>query len=327
MRRTLNILVVLSAALAIVACNDATKPTEEPKQQATSFKATASSTMVATVGTTTISAEELLAEAQRHGVPPTKSAMSSLLQALVDKHAAVDKIKELGLDKDPEFASKYQQLALTTLQAKYQQELSDLMKISEQEVESYYENNLDKFTQPERIRLELIEIASRYGSDPKEAETKAKSIWQQLQDTASDNQVDLFHQLAAKHSDHRASRYRGGDIGYILNKDNERWPKPLVEKAFSMKVGEQAMIESAPGHHYIISVVERLPAYTNTLADSSRKITHILGAQKLQQLKATISAKIREGMPIEIHEARLESLNLDSPLPNRRQGPPGPALN
>ena len=87
---------------------------------------------------------------------------------------------------------------------------------SEAEVLDFYESNKTRFVAPEIVRFKHIFIDTRNLADKQErdkARERAEQIDRELKNGAS------FDELVVKYSDDKASRYKGGDFGYLLRDD------------------------------------------------------------------------------------------------------------
>ena len=300
-RNKLNIAFAMLSVGLVQGCDNANDIHDEPRPS------TAHELPVAMVSGVVITQQRLLAEAYSKGIALSEVNLKKLLGTMIDKQAATQKVETLGLDKDPEFVTKYQQLAYNSLQRQFEADSEDLLDISQTEIAAFYRNNQEKFRKPAKAQLAIIELAPLYGSDPSLLNSKAQSIWDELHQVDVDIRPQLFIKLAEKHSTHRASRYRGGSIGYISELQDQQWPKELINLGLTLPVGEFSEL-SADNKIYIIHVKDRLPETIATLEEATPRIKRILGAQKYQDLQDHISRKIRDGLVIETNSENLKSL-------------------
>lgn len=262
---------------------------------------------VALVSGVVITQQLLMAEALKKGVSLSESNLNKLLNGMIDRHAAVQKIELMELDKNPEFVAKYQQLAYKTLQKEFEVHANKLLSITPKEISNFYAENHKKFIKPPQAQLAIIELASRYGSDPDLLDNRAQSIWDELHQVDSEERRQRFAKLAEKHSTHRASRYRGGDIGYVSMVLSEQWPEELINLGLTLPVGEFSEL-SVNKKIYIVHVKDKRPESIASLEEATPRIKRILGAQKYTELQNYLSEKMREDLAIEVNTDNLKAL-------------------
>jgi parvulin-like peptidyl-prolyl isomerase len=159
------------------------------------------------------------------------------------------------------------------------------------EIEDFYETNKAAFVAPDMVRFQHIFIDTRNLSSKEEREKarqRAEEIYRELRSGAS------FSDLVVKYSDDRASRYKGGDFGYMRRDDQARKQllgREFFEAPFKMKVGEiSGVLSSSIGFH-IIKVTEKIPFKLLGLDDpippqNNSTVRDQISAQLLQRKQA-----------------------------------------
>ncbi len=108
------------------------------------------------------------------------------------------------------------------------------IKISEEELKAYFEENKDILGEPEQVRARHILV---------ETEQQAKEIRNKLE------RGESFEELAKQYSTDEASKANGGDLGYFKRGD---MVAEFEEVAFSLKPGETSQpVKSQFGYHII----------------------------------------------------------------------------
>lgn len=184
-----------------------------------------------------------------------------------------------------------------------------LIKISDDEVKSYYEKNQQLFLTDEKVQIEYVELKmddvaalqevsdemakqqyeSSKGSykidDSKAVENKMASISTKLKNGAS------FSDLAKQYSHDKASSKQGGSLGYITRGIGEEFDKVL----FALKKGEVSkVIKSKEG--FQILKLEDIRAGD----PEERKVSHILiKPEKKQQSFAEVKASIIKDLKLD----------------------------
>lgn len=152
---------------------------------------------------------------------------------------------------------------------------------TDDELKRYYESNLDKFRQPETVKLGLISM---------ESEAKAKEA------LALVKGGEDFGAVAARMSED-SYRVKGGDIGHI---HRGRVLKEIEDVAFSLKSGEMSDLIKAGNTWFIIRVGDRAPERLLSFDDAKDKLKRELEAKGAAELLATWLKDLRQKAKIEI---------------------------
>jgi peptidyl-prolyl cis-trans isomerase D len=130
-------------------------------------------------------------------------------------------------------------------------------KISDADLQQQYNDNIDSYRTPERVKVRhiLIKTQGKPKQDVPKLKAKADDILNQLQHGGD------FADLAKKNSEDPGSATKGGELGWIVKGQTV----PNFEKtAFSLKPGQMSgVIETEYGYH-IIQVEDKQPAHTQT---------------------------------------------------------------
>ena len=148
-------------------------------------------------------------------------------------------------------------------------------KVSDAEIQAYYEGHLKDYTTEETAKARHILIAVPQGASPQvdaAAKAKAEGILKQIRGGAD------FAKLAAENSDDPGSKTQGGDLGTF----GRGKMVPAFEQAvFSMQPGQTSEpVKTSFGYH-IIQTEARNPATVKTLAEVKPEILPILQQQKV----------------------------------------------
>ncbi len=149
----------------------------------------------------------LVAEAVRRGLAGDPEKADLQIAVLEDRYKDSDRWDEVKLRLPQLHEHLLQETKIAGLEA----EIRRVEEPDDQLLASYYESNLDKFTQPERLRLDLLLL----GVEP----WQTSEVWSQARGTAEELYRRLldgtdFAALARRHSTH-ASGQAGGDIGFV----------------------------------------------------------------------------------------------------------------
>lgn len=138
-------------------------------------------------------------------------------------------------------------------------------QISDAQVKQEYQDNIDSYRLPERVRVRhiLIKTQGKPKEDAPKLKMKAEDLLKQLQHGAN------FEELAKKNSEDPGSAEKGGELGWIVRGQTV----PNFEKtAFSLKPGDlSGVIETEYGYH-IIQVEDKQEARTQSFDDVKGQI-------------------------------------------------------
>lgn len=268
-RRNLAVLWILAFALAASGCG------RKGAEDSTGKNRGPSAGTLAQVDDAELREEDL-----RQLIPPDyrESITGSEIRAILDRWIAVQLLYQRavadGLEQDPDVAETLQQTRRQILADEYlQRELQKRVRVTNEEIQEYYDDHVDEYTQEVQLRHILL-------NTPEEAE----QILAELQAGGD------FRALAQQHStDPTASR--GGDLGYL----GKGAMNPAFEPdVFHMAPGEvRGPIASAFGFH-IVQVVRRRRAPEPVTFDVARdEIMQILLLDKQRQAEQELFAELR----------------------------------
>jgi peptidyl-prolyl cis-trans isomerase D len=144
-------------------------------------------------------------------------------------------------------------------------------QVSDQQLQQQYQDNIDSYRTPERVKVRhiLIKTQGKPKEDVPKLKAKAEDILKQLQQGAN------FADLAKKDSEDPGSAEKGGELGWIVRGQTV----PAFEKtAFSLPPGQlSGVIETEYGFH-IIQVEDKQAAHTQTFDEVKPQL--LAGAKK-----------------------------------------------
>ncbi|HET8694944.1 MAG TPA: peptidylprolyl isomerase [Aquabacterium sp.] len=125
--------------------------------------------------------------------------------------------------------------------------LKQRVSVSEDDLRSWYKENINRYTEPEERRASHILIKAEKSASPeqkKAAKAKAEQLLAELQKNPS-----MFAELAKKNSDDPGSAANGGDLDFF---GRGAMTKPFEDAVFAMQPGQiSGVVESDFGYHII----------------------------------------------------------------------------
>jgi len=162
--------------------------------------------------------------------------------------------------------------------------------INESDIAQYYQDNIARFSHPERIRLRQIFLGVR-GGNWDEVEARAESIQDELQGGVS------FEALAAEHSELPGAE-DGGIVGWVI-------PGDLIDEletvAFSLEEGETSGLIRIPGGICILRVDSREASGSVPLAEARSEIEPALRRRYADLRYAEWVSQLRDAAQIRIY--------------------------
>lgn len=207
-------------------------------------------------------------EAQKENIKVKDSDVNEkveqLKETLETNTTYKEKLESAGITED--FLKEQVKKDLTV--AKYKENFIKDIKVTDKEMEAYYNNNKEQFN-VEEVKASQILISTLDEDNKevsKEQKEKLKEKAQSILDKVNNNED--FASLAKKYSDDKNSGKDGGDLGYFAkNEKNIEFTKEVF-KLDTNQVSK--LIETSYGYH-IVKVTDKTTV-TKSLEDSKDDI-------------------------------------------------------
>src|SRR5262245_26912303 len=174
--------------------------------------------VLAKVGPSEIRVEDFKREwALRAESSRTMLSAEDLLDELISRELVLLKAKQAGLEQDPEVRRAIRGVLINKLKERELKPRTEAVEVTADEIRARYEQNRAHYTTAPKARLAIIYLPT----DAKMSATRlteAKARIQEARDTVRQQPPDLtrgFGSVALTYSEDQASRYKGGDIGWI----------------------------------------------------------------------------------------------------------------
>lgn len=149
-----------------------------------------------------------------------------------------------------------------------------------QQIEGYYQANLQQFSNPEQVHAQHILLKTE-GKDEAAVRTQAERVLAEARAAGAD-----FPALAGKYSEDEASKASGGDLGFF---GRGSMVKPFEDAAFAMAPGQLSDLVRTDFGFHVIKVLEKRPAGQRPIADVRDQIAEQLKWQLAQERATTLS--------------------------------------
>lgn len=224
------------------------------------------------------------------GAAELDAAMADLRQRFPNEAAYRRALAEQKLTAEQLRARTKQTLLMNRL---LEQEVGDNTQVSPSEVAKFYEENPDRFQQPEAVRLSHILI----GVPQDAGEAQRKAARGRAADLAARARKGAnFASLAKQHSQD-ASRDRGGDLGFVVRGQAQ---KPFEDAAFALQPGEVSdPVETVYGFH-VIKAGEKRPAQKVPFGQAAAQVEEYLREERRQDAVRQYVDRLRTSGKVEI---------------------------
>ncbi|WP_455663005.1 peptidylprolyl isomerase [Pradoshia sp.] len=149
------------------------------------------------------------------------------------------------------------------------------IKLTDDEVKSYYEENKKNFDTPESIEVSHILV---------EDEKTAQKVLDKL------NAGEDFAELAKEYSTDTATAAKGGELGFITSGE---MVKEFEKAAFALKVGEISDIVKTDYGYHIIKATDHKEAKESTYEESKEQAKEAALAEKISSEYSTWVEKLK----------------------------------
>jgi parvulin-like peptidyl-prolyl isomerase len=243
------------------------------------------------------------------------------LEELITSEAIYAKAKAARFDQTPEVAAAIKLLIIAKYQEDQSKDDTASSSVTKQDVTRYYQDHLADYATPEKIRAAVIFIAVPSKATPdKQAEYTARADAILAEARQLPPSPPTFEALAAKHSDDQASRYQGGDIGWLMKGQQSPWGEAVADAVFALsKPGDLSPVLRTRDGLVLARLMERQSASTRPLSELKDGIAYRLSRLQDAQREQAFHAAMKAGLKIDINQPLLDSLT--RPIPPEPQPP------
>ena len=287
--------------------------------------------VLAKVGPSEIQVDDFKREwALRAESSRTILSSEDLLEELISRELLLLKAKQSGLEQDPEVRRAIRGLLVNKLKERELKPRAESVEVTADEVRARYEQNRALYRTPAKARLAILYLQTdAKASEARLAEARARMA--EARAAAGGELPDPgrgFGGVALTYSEDQASRYKGGDIGWLdVGREGYRWPKEVVAAGFALKnKGDVSdVIQTAKGL-YLVAKLDTRAAVTTPLEQVEVTLRRQLAAEKRQQVEQAFMKSIREGVAVKINATALASLKSLPVNMAKAAEPPAPGI-
>ncbi len=266
--------------------------------------------VLATVGDVKITEADLYSKVSM--LPPqfraryeTPEGKKRLLDQTVKFTLLSREARRLGIDKKEDVARKIKEIVDNIIiQDLTKQEITDKIKVSDDDVKKYYSENKEKFVKPEKVKVRLIFFeAKEDASDALKNEKKKKAgeILGKIKKGAD------FEKLAKEVSEDKRTRKRNGNTGFFSKgKRKNTYGDKFEEIAFSLEAGKISDVFESKNGFYIVQFVEKKVEKQQSLDDVKNKIERKMKQEKQKEAYEKYLEVLKKKSPVKILEKSMK---------------------
>jgi peptidyl-prolyl cis-trans isomerase C len=254
----------------------------------------------------------------------TNEKKKEFLDSLIRFEVMANEAERRGYDKDPEVLRVMkQQMISKFLQKDFESKLK-VEDVPDADVEKYYKEHPAEFNQKDEVRVSEVVVKDKSKADKAFAEAKVLPKAPPATPTPDGKQ---FKDIVNKYSDDEDAKQRGGDLGFF-DKDSTRYPKPVVDAAFKLaEVGDVAPPMKTDKGWVVIRLTQKRPGFNRPLAEVKRQIQQRLFRDTRTKAMDNFVAELKKKSNIEVNEANLSKVVIDTGGGGPMSGGPGMPLS
>lgn len=174
------------------------------------------------------------------------------------------------------------------------QQIGSQIKISDQDLEDYYQQHMKKFSGTSAVHIaEIVFPINEHMT-----ETEGHALEDKVKDVAKKLNRTNFRQMAAKYSQ-GPNAAQGGDMGIV---DPKSLPPEIASALMPMRSGDISAPIITKSAIAIVMVVERSEATSKDFERLKDQIYNILYDQRMQDAMKSYVAQLRQNAYVQVNE-------------------------
>ena len=215
------------------------------------------------------------------------------LESLISKHLLLQEAKRKNLQNNEDVKKLFKRAKEEIMiQELINREITNIAEVSDSEIEEYYHENQNDYTEPAKIRASHILVDS---------EVVAIKILEDLKRGAD------FAELAKEYSLDIPTKDKGGELGYFAK---GAFIAEFEQACEALKVNEiSEPVKTDLGYH-IIKIVDKKEAGPKTLEEVKDEIKNKLLLDKQMALYENLLQNLKKKYEISVNKELLETITL-----------------
>ena len=266
--------------------------------------------------------------ARQPGRFATIKEKEALLEEMVRFEMVYVAARRAGYDQAPQILASLKQIMVNKFrQDRFKPRLTEL-KVTDNELEDYYQKHLMDFATPKMVRAAVIQIrVPDRASKEKRAKLFQRAEAARAEALKLNPSTSSFGGVAVKYSNHQSTRYRGGDTEWLqTGKSNRHWEKEVLKAIFSIsEIGKVSPVISTKTGYYIIKLMQIKQSAERPFAAVKNRIRHLVLEHKKTRLEHEFYDELKADIPVKVCRSLLKAIKVPAAGSEKKRGAP-PAL-
>lgn len=255
----------LACLLAAVSCKQESAP-----HAGTHAASTEDAGGIARVGSVVITEADLAWQLEdKHAGKSDPVTRQTALDELIERARLSQAARDAGLDADPLARAEIARILATRLrETQLDPKLRDIAtaEIPEARLRELYETQKERFQSPEKRQVAVLWLNP--GQSPERLKDYQEKLaqardWYLANADLAGQPEQGFSTLSVDHSEHAASRYKNGVVGWLQKSGGmDAWSRAVADIAFSLeKAGDASAVVTRPEGVFLVRCMAVKPAF------------------------------------------------------------------
>ncbi len=324
-KNALTIAAMVLAAASLAACSP--EASQEKKESGATAQKTGE--VVAVIGNDVITLDELKAKMEEQAPfirarYDTTERKREFLDNLVRFELLAQEAQKRGLADDPDVQAAMKKTMVQKLMRSEFDESKAGPEVTEAAMRAFYDENVNDFVKPERVRSSHIFFAAAKGDAGRaKVKTEATRALAEMRKSAADK--NAFSNLAKTRSDDDASKRAGGDLSFKTKEElTEAWGPEFANAVVALaEIGDIGnLVESDKGFH-VIRITGRQNALDRPFDSVKGQIESRLSREQRTKSFDAFVENLKSNAKLEIHEELLAKIEIGTDTQQQMGMPTG----
>lgn len=255
---------------------------------------------VARVGEEVITVAQLEKALQAFPRGRTEAEVDAVLEQLIQHRLLVQRAKAKGLERDPAVIAAYENMLVRRFMDDAEKsQPAAVDTVSPVEIERIYAESQTRFTVPARLNAAMIFVEAPESFAQSKRDERRQRIEQARARAVAAPASAGFGPLAAEFSFDQATKHRGGNLGWLVEGEDDARLDPVARPALFalLQPGDTSEIITTPVGYYLFKLIEKQPGTTRPLTEVEGIIRGELLRKKQAETEAAFRASLAQGIP------------------------------
>jgi parvulin-like peptidyl-prolyl isomerase len=268
--------------------------------------------LIAIVGSQKITIQDFESEMKRRGRHQAANFdKNQLLDEMILRSSMIEQAMKAGVDQKQDFIRMYENMLIGQYKKHFLKPKIDTVDMTADEIQRYYSDNIQTYTQPAKARLAIIYMKIH----SKMSDAKKQQIMDRMIEAHNKAKQKIpgrgFGPLSVQYSEDQVSRYKGGDIGWLYENRSYRWDENIVKAGFALSnIDDVSDIISTDKGLYIVKLLDRRPSTVTPFKKVQARIRHKQLLDRRKQTERNFEKNVKEKTSIKIYHDVLNQITV-----------------